>query len=58
MLMPLVAAGSTEELFLLLCFFVREAHAFRVVPLIALITFDIKKVGVEGLHAGAERLPS
>jgi hypothetical protein len=50
-------AQSTEEFFLLLSFVVGQLHAVRVVPLVALITFDVEQVRVQRLAACAERLP-
>ena len=53
----LVDAHGAVELLLLLGFLFGEAHASRVIPLLALIAFDIEEVRIEGLHARAEGLP-
>ena len=53
----LVDAHGAVELLLLLGFLFGEAHASRVVPLLALIAYDIEEVWIEGLHARAEGLP-
>jgi|LauGreDrversion4_2_1035121.scaffolds.fasta_scaffold607163_1 hypothetical protein len=41
MMSLLIAAHCAIEFFLLLSFFIGEAHAFRVVPLVAVVALDI-----------------
>jgi hypothetical protein len=53
----LFGTDITVEFLFLLSFVIGKAHASRVIPLIALVTFDVEQIRIKGLHASAESLP-
>jgi hypothetical protein len=52
-----IDTDSAEELFLLLGFIITQAHALGMIPLVALVTLNVKHIRIKWLEACAKGFP-